>query len=114
MSGSLPEAHCKLIREENLSTAGLLESPLTDSNRRPPPYHAIQTATGGSRWQGFVASSSRFRTSGHPNLCHPLRPLCSITVPSQSAQNGQFEAGAVTECAGDQFRSDGQPTTFSL
>src|SRR5438132_10912509 len=29
--------------------AGLLQSPLTDSNRRPPPYHALQTATGRSR-----------------------------------------------------------------
>jgi hypothetical protein len=34
---------------------GLCGSPLPDSNRRPPPYHAIQTATGGSRWQRFGA-----------------------------------------------------------
>jgi hypothetical protein len=33
--------------------AGASRSPLTDSNRRPPPYHAIQAADGGSRWQRF-------------------------------------------------------------
>src|SRR6266568_77915 len=96
-------AWCDLVRPPSPGGATVIakkppvctdsSSPLTDSNRRPPPYHAIQTATGGSRWQRFVASSSRFRASGHPNLCHPLRPLCSITVPSQSAQNGHFGAG---------------------
>jgi hypothetical protein len=65
---------------------GRNRSPLTDSNRRPPPYHAIQAAAGGSRRQRFPVSSSHFGASGGPNLCHPLRPLCSITVPSQSAQ----------------------------
>src|SRR2546421_5237265 len=30
---------------------GLFESPLTDSNRRPPPYHGTSQAIGGSRWQ---------------------------------------------------------------
>jgi hypothetical protein len=66
-------------------------SPLPDSNRRPPPYHAIQTATGGSQWQRFGARSSHFRPFGEPNVCQRLRPLCSITVPSQSAQNRPFE-----------------------
>jgi hypothetical protein len=71
-------------------------SPLPDSNRGPPPYHAIQTAAGGSRWQRFPVSSSHFGRSGGRNLCHQLRPLCSITVPSQSAQNAQFEARRAT------------------
>jgi hypothetical protein len=70
---------------------GFYRSPLTDSNRRPPPYHAIQTATGGSQWQRFGARSSHFRPFGEPNVCQRLRPLCSITVPSQSAQNRPFE-----------------------
>jgi hypothetical protein len=51
-----------------------------------PPYHAIQTAAGGSQWQRLGARSSQFRAFGEPNVRHPLRPLCSITVPSQSAQ----------------------------
>src|SRR5712691_5801851 len=34
---------------------GLLQSPLTDSNRRPPPYHAIQTAIGDSREAAAVS-----------------------------------------------------------
>jgi hypothetical protein len=75
---------------------GVRPSPLPDSNRRPPPYHAIQTAAGGSLRQRFPVSSSHFGSSGGPNLCHPLRPLCSITVPSQSAQNAQFEAPRAT------------------
>jgi len=81
---------CKPSRGGKSRCAGLSRSPLPDSNRRPPPYHAIQTATGGSQWQRFGASSSHFGASGGPNLCHPLRPLCSTTVPSQSAQNAHF------------------------
>src|SRR5439155_6889988 len=62
---------------------GFRKSPLPDSNRRPPPYHAIQRAAGGSRWQRFGVSSSHFRPFRELNLCPRLRPLCSITVPSQ-------------------------------
>jgi hypothetical protein len=28
-------------------------SPLTDSNRRPPPYHALRSGTSGNPWQRF-------------------------------------------------------------
>ena len=37
----------------------------------------------GNRWQRFRAKSSRFGASGESNVCDRLRPLCSITVPSQ-------------------------------
>ena len=70
-------------QQESADLQALRASPLPDSNRRPPPYHAIQTATGGSRWQRFRPRSSRFSAAREPNVCHPLRPLCSITVPSQ-------------------------------
>jgi hypothetical protein len=40
-------------------------------------------AAGGN---GFALDQAVFRASGEPNVCHRLRPLCSITVPSQSAQ----------------------------
>src|SRR5262249_1043629 len=86
----LPHARQLASRAETKTPfPGLLQSPLTDSNRRPPPYHAIQTATGGSRRQRFVATSSRFQASGERNACHRLRPLCSITVPSQTAENAR-------------------------
>jgi hypothetical protein len=103
INGSIPTAHwisCKLTGRKRPGFAGPLQSPLTDSNRRPPPYHAIQTATGGSRWQRFSASSSHFPAFGPPNLCHRLRPLCSITVPCQSAENGPFERPPVAERGG--------------
>src|SRR5437773_4799756 len=78
-------------------------SPLTDSNRRPPPYHAIKTATGGSQWKRFRASSGQFPVFVEPNLCHRLRPLCSITVPSQSAENGPFEVDQQLKAEADPF-----------
>src|ERR671937_80420 len=57
-------------------------SPLADSNRRPPPYHALQTATGGNRRQRFwlvfaVSAAIRFATD-----CHRLQPRGSIKAPS--------------------------------
>jgi dGTP triphosphohydrolase len=33
------------------AAAALLQSPLTDSNRRPPPYHPERVATGRNQWQ---------------------------------------------------------------
>jgi hypothetical protein len=84
-------------------------SPLTDSNRRPPPYHAIQTAAGGNRAQPFRPSSSRFGGSGGPNVCHRLRPLCSIPVPSQSARNARFRAWTDTERAWTETEKEGRP-----
>jgi hypothetical protein len=61
---------------------GLLQSPLTDSNGRPPPYHALRAATGrnpGQRfWRVFAASVLRLLAAG----CHRLQPLGSIKAPS--------------------------------
>jgi hypothetical protein len=36
---------CKQIRDEKAQFTGLLQSPLTDSNRRPPPYHPSPAGT---------------------------------------------------------------------
>src|SRR5215216_1289335 len=55
-NGSIPTAHwspCKFSRPRKPRFPGLLESPLTDSNRRPPPYHALRSATGGNPRQRF-------------------------------------------------------------
>jgi hypothetical protein len=54
--GSIPNARwqfCKRIRTQKHLLAGSLQSPLTDSNRRPPPYHGTSQATGGSPRQRF-------------------------------------------------------------
>jgi hypothetical protein len=42
IKGSIPaprSSNCKKIRNRKSRFAALLQSPLTDSNRRPPPYH---------------------------------------------------------------------------
>ena len=57
---------------------GFRKSPLPDSNRRPL---LNQCDPNGSRWQPVATVSrqcSHFGASGDPNLCHPLRPLCSM------------------------------------
>jgi hypothetical protein len=86
---------------ERPALAGLSEEPSDGLEPSTPSYHAIQTATAGSRWQRFEARSSHFRPFGEPNVCHPLRPLCSIGVPSQSGENALFgakpEAVALTD-----------------
>jgi hypothetical protein len=49
INGSIPGARCRLCkwsRQKRRQFTGTLQSPLTDSNRRPPPYHALQTASG--------------------------------------------------------------------
>ena len=56
-------------------------SPLTASNRRPPPYHAEVVATGGNQWQRFwlvCAVSRAFRVAIG---CHWLHPRGSIKAP---------------------------------
>ena len=57
--------------------AGISRKPSDGLDRRPPPYHVIQTAAGGSLWQRFGGTSSRSRAFAAPNLCRPLRPLCT-------------------------------------
>jgi hypothetical protein len=59
-------------------------SPLTDSNRRPPPYHGTPQATDGSRWQRIWLVSAVFRGLRFASDCHGLRPLGSISAPSAS------------------------------
>jgi hypothetical protein len=56
-------------------------SPLTDSNRRPPPYHADPVATGRNRRQRFWLESAVLGASAFATGCHWLRPLCSISAP---------------------------------
>jgi hypothetical protein len=55
INGSIPTAcwrSCKYSWNEKRRFAALLQSPLTDSNRRPPPYHggALPTELRGRAW----------------------------------------------------------------
>jgi hypothetical protein len=62
---------------------GFRESPLPDSNRRPLLTMRSKrqpVAAGGNSLALVQAVRWAF---DDPNLCHPLRPLCSRTVPSQ-------------------------------
>jgi hypothetical protein len=64
------------------------QSPLTDSNRRPPPYHALPAATGRNQRQRFwlvlgASGSRRFATG-----CHRLQPRGSIKAPSLVVREG--------------------------
>src|SRR5918994_2300680 len=63
----------ELIKEKP-RFAGTLQSSLTDSNRRPPPYHGTPSATGRNPRQPF---SPAFAVSALPRFatdCHWLQP----------------------------------------
>jgi hypothetical protein len=53
-------------------------SPLTDSNRRPPPYHAARV----------FADLSPFRRLRFATDCDQLQPRGSMRAPSDNRQNG--------------------------
>jgi hypothetical protein len=57
-------------------------SPLTDSNRRPPPYHALLSATGRKPRQRFWRVSAVFERMRFATGCHRLQPRGSIKAPS--------------------------------
>src|SRR5215203_4873401 len=64
INGSIPTAHwrpCKFSRPRKPRFSRLLQSPLTDSNRRPPPYHGTTKATGRNPRQTICACLSRSR-----------------------------------------------------
>jgi hypothetical protein len=74
-------------------------SPLTDSNRRPPPYHALVAATGRNRRQRFwlvfaVSPAGRFASG-----CDRLQPRGSIKAPSAVVYIGDELAPALRRCA---------------
>src|SRR5581483_3989344 len=87
------QAECPLCRT-------LPRSPLTDSNRRPPPYHILVHATNGNRWQRFWLVWAVFRPDRFATGCHWLPPLCSINAPS-SAAGSVMRSGVGGSCARD-------------
>jgi len=58
----------KSIRKGKRLFPGLLQSHSTDSNRRPPPYHALRSATGRNPRQRFSSVFRVLERGGHPAL----------------------------------------------
>jgi hypothetical protein len=57
----------------------------TESNRRPPPYHALLAATGRNRRQRFSLDFAVFAPERFATGCHRLQPRGSIRLhPSLS------------------------------
>src|SRR5205807_1754193 len=57
-------------------------SPLTDSNRRPPPYHGTSQATGRNPRQRFWLDFAVPGGAAFATACRQLQPRGSIRVPS--------------------------------
>src|SRR5919201_1454017 len=53
---------------------GFCESPLTDSNRQPPPYHGGSFANGYNQYQTIASSCAVCGAGAFANGCHRLRP----------------------------------------
>jgi hypothetical protein len=85
ITGSIPTAYwssCNSSRPKKPRFARLLQSPLTDSNRRPPPYHGTPHATGRNPRQRISHVCAVLGVLPFASGCHPLRPLGSIKAPS--------------------------------
>jgi hypothetical protein len=85
IKGSIPTARwrsCKLAPNKKRRFAALLRSPLTDSNRRPPPYHFGVVATGGNPRQRISLVLAVFADRPFAADCQWLRLLGSTNAPS--------------------------------
>jgi hypothetical protein len=91
-----PWSICKSIRVEGAPFAATLQSPLTDSNRRPPPYHIAVSATGRNPRQRFWLVSALFSLGAFATVCRWLRPLGSTNAPSSKrVREALFEGRAL-------------------
>jgi hypothetical protein len=61
---------------------GFSRSPLTDSNRRPPPYHVLLVAAGHNWRQRFRLVLARSPPIRFATACYRLQPRGSIKAPS--------------------------------
>jgi hypothetical protein len=103
INGSIPTAHwsfCKSFRPKSHRFAGLLQSPLTDSNRRPPPYHGGVSAyacplavlvekrlMSGPSLSSQAAAVNRRRVMSQP--AHPARWFaCNRDAPDAAGRLG--------------------------
>jgi hypothetical protein len=76
---------CKSFPKEKACFAGLFESPLTDSNRRPPPYHGLAAAVGCNWTRLFAGHSGCVPYTRVAGCCPRLPPPVSINAPCFSA-----------------------------
>jgi hypothetical protein len=76
-----------------LRLRGFCRSPLTDSNRRPPPYHGTSQATGGNQSQRIWLVFAVLRPGRFAADCHGLHPRGSIRAPSSVVGLGYVAVG---------------------
>ncbi|TML56880.1 MAG: cyclic nucleotide-binding domain-containing protein, partial [Actinobacteria bacterium] len=67
--------------------------PLTDSNRRPPPYHALVVAVGRNPRQRFWLVCADFAATRFASGCYRLQPRGSIKAPSRVSRSGNMPRG---------------------
>src|SRR5439155_1494846 len=70
-------------------------SPLTDSNRRPPPYHALRSATARNPRQRFPYVLAASAPISFATDCDRLQPRGSIKAPSLVANGGDIGGAAL-------------------
>jgi hypothetical protein len=112
--GSIPDqvgATASSVRSRNAALAASFQSPLTDSNRRPPPYHALRSATGRNLRQRFWLVSEVFGRAALATDCHQLQPRGSIRAPSFVISRGNR---IVVDLQLDPFSSRGGRSTEIL
>jgi hypothetical protein len=86
---------CKCSGNRKRHFAALLQSPLTDSNRRPPPYHALRAAPGRNPRQRFWHDLAPVADTRLAADCHCLQPRGSIKAPSSVVHCAYIPATAV-------------------
>ena len=82
-------------------------SPLPDSNRRPPPYHALRMASSRNRRQRFGLIFAGSAPIPFATDCHRLQPRGSTKAPSSVVRPGdgcvrspELVASAASQCLG--------------
>ena len=97
-------------------------SPLTDSNRRPPPYHALLSATGRNLRQPFSLGLAVSAPAAFATACYRLQPRGSIKAPHFVVSSGDDSSvsrhdrllGLVASAAGSTSRTGSSPVTSTV
>jgi hypothetical protein len=99
IKSSIPTAYwsfCKLLQQEKPRFARLLQSPLPDSNRRPPPYHGAtrreaRAHAGSDDHESRARRRNRCKTSSR---AYP--PVAGLVFPQCSLANDRGRLGEVS------------------
>ena len=81
---------------------------------RPPPYHALQSATVATRGNGFRLFRPLFEAVGFATDCHRLHPRGSIEAPSFVVRVGDIGPMTAEEAAAGQLERCGWSVIRSL